>query len=59
MEPGCESRFLISYDAMDVSTKEEKLMDLTNYTTLEIEEGKGKGDSKVFPLVVRGGILFR
>lgn len=34
-------------------------MDLTNYITLYREEGKGKDDSKVFPLVVRGGILSR
>lgn len=39
--------------------KEKKLMDLTNYITLYREEGKGKDDSKVFPLVVRGGILSR
>lgn len=34
-------------------------MDLTNYITLYREEGKGKDDAKVFPLVVRGGILSR
>lgn len=56
MEPRSESRFLISYEATDVCEgKQNKTDGPDQLYYIRYRRGKGKDDSKVFPLAVRAG----